>query len=181
MINYKFIDDSIKFYESKGFSRIEAPWTVSEGISNLTKPADRINFVLEHNRKCLVASGEQSFLYLYNKGFLPKGRYQTVTPCFRYEAFDEIHTKYFIKNELIITDKVDEGELMTVINYAKEFFETIFGKNTVEIEKTDIGYDLIYKGIELGSYGIRHFSFLGSYIYATGLAEPRTSYCLNLK
>jgi len=47
-----------------GFKRLETPWTVSEKVDNITRPADRIAFQLKHNDKCLVASGEQSFLYL---------------------------------------------------------------------------------------------------------------------
>ncbi len=34
MIDYEIIDSSIKYYESKGFTRIEAPWTVSEYVDN---------------------------------------------------------------------------------------------------------------------------------------------------
>jgi hypothetical protein len=45
----------------------------------ITKPKDRISFQLKHNDKCLVASGEQSFLYLYLKDFLPKGKFQAIT------------------------------------------------------------------------------------------------------
>ena len=84
MINYKIISDSIDYYENNGFKRVEIPWTVSEGVVNITKPKDTINFQLKHNNKCLVASGEQSFLYLYLKEFLPKGTYQGITPCYRY-------------------------------------------------------------------------------------------------
>ena len=69
-----------------------------------------------------MASGEQSFLYLYLKNFLPKGKYQTVTPCFREEVFDETHTKYFMKNELIITDNVNKEELLRVVDICKKFF-----------------------------------------------------------
>lgn len=75
MINYKIIADSIDYYENNGFIRIESPWTVSEYVDNLTKPKDRISFQLKHNNKCLVASGEQAFLYLYLKDFLPKGQF----------------------------------------------------------------------------------------------------------
>src|SRR4051812_17183406 len=104
MIDYKLLDDSIIYYEGKGFKRIESPWAVSENVDNITKPFDRVSFQLKHNNKCLVASGEQSFLYLYLKGFLPHGQFQTITPCFRFESFDFLHTKYFMKNELIKTD-----------------------------------------------------------------------------
>ena len=94
MIDYNLISESLGFYEGFGYLRIEAPWTVSEEVDNITKPKDRISYKLEHNGKCLVASGEQSFLYLYLKNFLPKGQFQTVTPCFRNESFDFLHTVY---------------------------------------------------------------------------------------
>src|SRR5689334_13945355 len=103
MVDYSILAKSVGYYEVCGFKRIEAPWTVSEAVNNITKPADRMNMQLKHNNKCLVASGEQSFLYLYLKNFLPAGRFQTITPCFRYEEFDFLHSKYFIKNELIAT------------------------------------------------------------------------------
>lgn len=88
MIDYGLLAQSIGYYENNGFKRIEAPWTVSAATDDITKPADRIHMQLKHNDKCLVGSGEQSFLYLYAKDYLPKGRYQTVTPCWRYEAYD---------------------------------------------------------------------------------------------
>lgn len=172
MIDYKIISESIEFYKDKGYVQIEVPWTVSEAIDDLTKPEDRIHMQLKHNGKCLVASGEQGFLYLYCKDYLPLGRYQTVTPCFRYEAYDGMHMKNFIKNELIITDKVDEENLDKIIKDAKEFFDKFVG---CKIEKTNIGYDIVSdNGYELGSYGIRQCSYL-KWIYGTGVAEPRLS------
>jgi len=48
---------------------------------------------------------------------------------------------------------------------------------TIELNKS---YDIEFNGIELGSYGIRECEYL-SWIYATGCAEPRLSYCQNLK
>lgn len=173
MIDYSIINDSIAYYETKGFQRIESPWTITSAISDITRPKDAGEFTIKEKNKVLVASGEQSFLYLYNKGFLPKGKFQTVTPCFRDELFDTYHTKYFIKNELIITDKVDESELAVIIHRARKFFEKYItpidlkftGKNSA---------DLFYKDVELGSYGIRKCEFL-EWIYGTGVAEPRLS------
>jgi len=37
MIDYGLIDKSIKYYEKKGFQRIESPWTVTQAISDITK------------------------------------------------------------------------------------------------------------------------------------------------
>jgi hypothetical protein len=172
MINYGIIQNSIEFYTTRGFSRIESPWTVSEYVNDITRPKDRIPFQLKHNNKCLVASGEQSFLYLYLKEFLPKGQFQTVTPCYRYESFDYTHTKYFIKNELIKTDVVNTFELERMVDISLSFFK-IYLKDS-EVVKTNDGFDIEYKGNELGSYGIRECEFL-KWIYGTGCAEPRLS------
>ena len=176
MIDYNLINESIQFYSNNGFQRIEAPWTVSEYVDNITKPEGRQSFQFKHNDKCFVASGEQSFLYLYLKGFLPLGRYQCSTPCIREEPFDYLHSKYFIKNELIQTDKVNEEELQKLIEVSLRFFKTYL--QDVNVEKTDIGYDIVCNGIELGSYGIRECEFL-TWIYATGCAEPRLSTLIN--
>ena len=173
MIDYGLLAQSIGYYENKGFKRIEAPWTVSTATDDITKPADRIHMQLKHNDKCLVGSGEQSFLYLYTKDYLPKGRYQTITPCWRYEAYDGMHAKCFMKNELIITDKVDKETLQEIIDAAVGFFSQYL---EVQVVETEIGYDIVSKegGYELGSYGIRHCEYM-DWIYGTGCAEPRLS------
>jgi hypothetical protein len=204
MINYNLIHDSISFYEGKGFKRIESPWTITKSIAGITKPSSAKDWTIEEKNKVLVASGEQSFLYLYNKGFLPKGKFQTVTPCFRDEAFTPYNTKYFIKNELIVTDDTSLTELNRVILCARDFFrkycllpkqndayvsslpddvlimDTVNGKNVI-VEAVEVNslyhfpqYDLVYRGIELGSYGVRKCGFL-TWIYGTGVAEPRLS------
>lgn len=176
MIDYNLLNDSILHYSKNGFQRIEAPWTVSEYVDNITKPEGRQSFQFKHNDKCFVASGEQSFLYLYLKGFLPLGKYQCVTPCLRFEPFDYLHSKYFIKNELIRTDSVTENDLDEVISHAFNFFSKYL--DNVKIVKTEIGYDIESNGIELGSYGIRECDFL-TWIYGTGCAEPRLSTLIN--
>jgi len=180
MIDYKLLDTSTKFYDVRGYFRIEAPWTVSSKVDDITRPESAIKYQLKHNDKCLVASGEQSFLYLYLKNFLPLGKFQTITPCFRYESFDFLHSKYFMKNELIITDKVNESSLDSVVDSAYNFFVSYFdAKNKLEIIKTDIGYDIEIEGKELGSYGIRSCEFL-DWVYGTGCAEPRMSNLIKL-
>lgn len=177
MINYQYIQDSISYYEERGFLRIEAPWTVSEKVSDITKPDGALNMQFKHNDKCFVASGEQSFLYLYLKEFLPKGQYQTTTPCLRYENFDFLHTKYFIKNELIKTDIVNESELNKMVDIAFNFYKKYIPG--IDVVKTNIGYDIEIKGNELGSYGIRSCEFL-DWVYGTGCAEPRLSKLISI-
>lgn len=180
MINYDYIHRSTEFYEKAGFKRVESPWTVTGAISNITKPIFAKDFSIKEKDKVLVASGEQSFLYLFLKGFLPPGSYQTVTPCFRDESFDEWHSKYFIKNELIKTDEVDQKNLTLVLETARKFFESIIEDKVDVIKTGDCSYDLSYKNVELGSYGIRKCSFL-VWIYGTGVAEPRLSSVVKLK
>lgn len=176
MIDYGIISNSIHFYgDEHGFKRVEVPWTVTKGISNITKPEGAGDFELVHNDgKVLVASAEQSFLYQYAKGFLPRGRFQAVTPCFRKESFDSIHTKYFIKNELIDTENVTGDNLLDIISIAQQFFDAESQMKTVVVKTGELSYDITLGGIELGSYGIRHCDFL-SWIYGTGVAEPRFS------
>lgn len=172
MINYQYIADSIEYYEKAGFKRVESPWTTTPYIENLTKPYDIPSFQLKHNNKCLVGSGEQSFLYLYLKDFLPKGQFQTVTPCFRFEMFDYLHTKYFMKNELIKTDSTTASDLDRIVQVCLNFYKKyVPGASVTE---TSSGFDIECAGIELGSYGIRECEFL-KWIYATGVAEPRLS------
>jgi hypothetical protein len=177
MINYKHLDDSLGFFGMLGYQRVEAPWTVTEAISNITKPKEFLDFQFKHNDKVLVGSGEQSFLYLYLKGFLPKGKYQTVTPCFRYESFDFLHSKYFMKNEVINTITPNEIQLGNLVRDAKEFFGHYFHENRLSIvnttkEEAYPSYDIVIEGYELGSYGIRECEFL-KWIYGTACAEPR--------
>jgi hypothetical protein len=178
MINYGIIHDSVVFYQACGFERVESPWTVTEAVSNITKPEGKKEFALKHeDGKVLVASGEQSLLYLYLKGFLPPGSYQTTTPCFRKEAFNEFHTKYFVKTELMETKDVSERRLHEMIAIAKGFFARYFPERELLVQPdggNSGGFDINYRGIELGSYGIRHCSYL-EWIYATGVAEPRVS------
>lgn len=176
-IDYKKINDSILFYEQCGFHRLEAPWWVPETIVNITKPADapKENYLLTKNNKCLVASAEQSFLYMANKGLLPKGKFQAVTPCFRDEIQGGLKRKFFIKNELIITDDVNEKALDKVIQQAFAFFATqVPNKELLKVVKIDDTFDIEYDGIEIGSYGIRETSFL-KWAFGTGAAEPRLS------
>lgn len=178
MINYEIISESIRFYKAKGYSRVETPWTVPNEIMSITYPLekDKNPFYLPGKDKSLVASGEQSFLSQYNKGFLPLGKFQTVTPCFRNETFDETHTKYFIKNELIITGVEDtEEELQKIIKDAYGFFSRFLLSEKLSVIKNgDFSYDIFYYDVEIGSYGYRECSFL-KWIYGTGVAEPRFS------
>ena len=188
MINYGYLNQASLIYQEKQYKRIEAPWLVTKAISDITKPADCSSYIVkkdtENTEKTFVASGEQSFLYLINKDYIPCGKYQTITPCMRDNAFDETHTKYFMKLELIeyMPDFVLRSfpedfikEMMEDVIYA---WCMILGKGSYnklkKVKINDTSWDIEYDGIELGSYGFRSCSFC-SWIYGTGIAEPRFS------
>jgi hypothetical protein len=194
MINYGLLHEASHYYTGLGYERIESPWLVTEAISNITKPLGISNYyVTKYYRgdyqKVFVASGEQSFLYLINKGFLPKtGKFQTITPCMRNDSFDETHSKYFMKLELINYSTLSDSSF-TMSNvedmsfHAMKFFESVTSNKEKLVYKydeykenmMDIMYNVNeHEEVELGSYGVRECSFV-KWVYGTGLAEPRFS------
>lgn len=178
MIDYKLLQHSISFYENREFTRIETPWLVTEAVDSITRPKGVEPFVVEAKKKNLIASGEQGFLYLYLKEYLPMGKFQTVTPCFRNDSFDFTHSKYFMKNELIQTSDVSMSSLKEMVEECLLFFQPNF-KTKLHVEATPDGFDIMLDDYELGSYGIRQCDFL-KWIYGTGCAEPRTSKLITL-
>jgi hypothetical protein len=187
-INYRNIADSIDYYQDLGYTNVELPWYVTQDVMNITKPkhiSDDLDYYIPRNDKVLVASGEQSFLYLIIKGILQPGKYQGVTPCYRFEPINQLHRKTFIKNELILfnEESVTNDQLLEVVGDARKFFETkLMNVELKEVPQDNsiVNFDLMYKGEELGSYGIRKFRNI-SWIYGTGCAEPRLSIIQSLK
>ena len=95
----------------------------------------------------------------------------------RDDDFDQWHTKYFMKNELI--QFCESLELDYFLDCAIEFFKSmVIHKDRIQVEGTSEGFDLNYvfedKKIEIGSYGIRECEFC-NWVYGTGVAEPRFS------
>ena len=174
MIDYGKIAKSLEYFQELGYTRIEAPWWVSEEVINITKPEGTGSYSVKENNKMLVGSGEQSFLYMAAKDRLPKGKYVTTTPCFRNESIGGLHKKCFIKTEIIITDDV-ESKVFDISEQALEFFKLIVpDKNKLNTVLTEEGVDINYGNIEIGSYGLRSCPFL-TWIYGTACAEPRLS------
>lgn len=182
-INYARLGEAQLYYEDKKYSYIETPWMVTEQIDAITKPHGIQSNIVANKDKVLLASGEQAFLYQYLKGYLPKGDFQTITPCFRNEPYDMTHSKVFMKLELISTSVVDKPTLEIMIRDAFNFFlERIPDPYKGGLKIVETGretYDIELYGIELGSYGIRSCEFL-DWVYGTGLAEPRFSNALEM-
>lgn len=207
-IHYQNLADAVKYYSDYDFRYIEVPWWVTSDIANLTKPtgiSENSNYKLSVNGKCLVASGEQAFLYLANKGHLVPGQYQTVTPCFRNEEYDHYHSKQFMKLELIrlfeyklvdskvLVQSMVEEMALCAFNFFSSFVKAIDPKlaNSItrvytgvddpialpDTKQVDVVLNVDGHAIELGSYGARTTSF-ATWVYGTGLAEPRFSKAL---
>jgi hypothetical protein len=169
---------------------VETPWLVSKATSDITKPIGAMDYTVSYagKSKVFVASGEQGFLYNINKGFLPTGKFQTITPCMRYETFDDYHQKYFMKNELIYilepleyTQDHVNIEIVRMMSMVVETLSTISGIDEERFQIVDTGEmssDIELDGIEIGSYGYRMCAF-AHWIYGTGIAEPRFSRICN--
>lgn len=207
-INYAALGMAQDLYDAK-FARIEVPWWASVDIVNVTKPPQADSYALsiygKSKQKALLASGEQGFLYLANKGQLPLGKYQTVTPCFRDEPYDRYHSKQFMKLELIrlMPSQYDitQWQVVGMASFAQRVFGAVaraIARDTnfnpkLKIIETGVSDPIQVDGtrqldvvmvlpdkreIELGSYGARRTSF-ATWIYGTGLAEPRFSRTLH--
>lgn len=171
MIDYKKLANAQEFYLRRGFGYMEVPWIIDEVTDAITRPGFILGIETNYGGN-LVASGEQSFLQISSE--LPGGKYQTITPCFRREEReDNLHHKWFMKNELIM---VGVGSVDEMINEAKLFFQSYL---PIDIVKTDIGWDIESGGYELGSYGEREYEGF-KWIYGTGCAEPRLSTVLKI-
>lgn len=181
MIDYELLDKASKYYADLGYERIEVPWMVTPEVDRITKPREVESLEVKQKGKNLIASGEQGFLYLMLKGYLPKGKYQTITPCFRDDSYDFTHSKVFMKLELI--DTLNYGQLAVdrLVKDANDLFNSIF-KYPEHFNTTNIANitDINYHEVELGSYGCREHQHL-KWVFGTGLAEPRTSRLLKLE
>lgn len=173
LIDYIKLGQAIEFYTSQGFTYIEVPWGVSYPALALTAPPGSILYPLDSTY--LVASAEQSFLQWILQGDLPRGKYVACTPCFRGDKLTEFNRRYFMKVELIDTESPTQNRLRETLSICHQFFSRYLKVRLVEM--ADGSYDLVSnrEGIELGSYGLRQHPQVGSWLYATGCAEPRLS------
>lgn len=175
MISYRNIAAAIEFYAQCGYREIDVPWTAPMEAISVTLPSDME--ATNSDVGFLVGSAEQSLLACVATRSI-KGKFQATTPCFRNEAVDDIHKKYFMKTELFINDVVNEEILEQVLKDALRFF----GKYTFPsfLALGPNKFDIIdYRtGIELGSYGIGSHPVYGDWVYGTGVAEPRLTYVM---
>ena len=191
MIDYARIGEAVKYYTAQNYKLIEVPWLVDETAVRLTAPQGRMLYEVRMSPsltpRYLPASGEQSFIDMRLRGNLPDGKYVCVTPCFRDEpVYDELHRETFLKVELIEMFSVYQPlyvdyYVAVTSRLAQDFMKSQGIQATANLifdsSEQHASCDLMYKGIELGSYGVR--SYEGhTWVYGTGLAEPRFSQAL---
>lgn len=152
MIDYHVLARALDFYRAAGFERIELPWTASLAAQQHTFPGAT---------SYLVGSAEQAFL-----DNPPDFDAMAITPCFRWGDADRSpwHRPYFMKVELWSRQRSP----LEMCQLAARFMGA-------EIEPTSVGFDLMVRGIEVGSYGQRTDLQDKLYTYGTGVAEPRFS------
>jgi len=179
-INWQYLYRSIPVYESNGFKYIEVPWIVPATTTKITFPQGNTEFKTPVGD--LVGSAEQSFLYLISQGKLPRGRYCSITPCFRSEDhIDNLRRNWFMKLELIDTLNVSVSNLVEITEICCSWMRSLLGDHPTIVQTDTEMFDIEYHGIEIGSYGIRNYPNFAPWIYATGLAEPRFSQAKGLK
>lgn len=177
MIDYQILSDAKGYYEGRGYTYVEAPWAVDPSSSAITMPKDRTDVAFLKD-KVLVASGEQSFLQMIrDNAFADSWRteFMCITPCFRDEKnLDDLHQLYFMKLELINLE-VNPTSLQNMIGEATRFFEQYLDTDVIQLNENEFDIVASNTKIELGSYGIRTHPLVGSWVYGTGVAEPRLS------
>lgn len=176
-INWSFLARAHEFYPSKGWAPIEVPWVVAPYITRSTMPPGIQ--ATTTGMGDLIGSGEQGLLHLAVHHNLASGKWMTCTPCFRDDVSDDLHGKHFVKVELMWLDPVSVmNAWLDILDDARNLFQELGLPSKLSTQSDHI--DLVsQQGIELGSYGVRS-AFGRTWVYGTGLAEPRFSTALKI-
>jgi hypothetical protein len=183
--SWERLTKTLRHFSNTGFAYKDAPWMVPYEFNMATCPDEL--FLVESQVGYHVGSAEQSFICLDHNGWLEKGKYCALTPCFRNEfVLDELHQQGFMKVELYQTDDVTDEALLYLARACRWHYVALAeaalgGTNTtqecINLLETSEGFDIEWNGIELGSYGRRSWRGL-TWLYGTALAEPRFSKAL---
>ena len=189
MIDYTLIAKAIKYYQSKGYKYVDLPWHTEDKYISITLPPEcgPVKAVYPDKTYSLVGSAEQAFLAYKDKYRSPLyKKLMSVTPCFRDEKNITKYTvPYFLKLELMHILKPEQNSkecYYDMFFVANDFFRSLniptYNLNYPNNNSIDIMCSNLDGEIELGSYGYRQY-FDFAWVYGTGLAEPRTSLCIN--
>lgn len=179
IIDWQLLAKAHSYYQ-QFFTYQETPYLVPEYYSVLTKPHNEHSFLLSQDSFSqqpheLVGSAEQGFIYLAMHKQLKSNRLFSISPCFRFDNYDETHFPWFMKLELFHLSERYE-DIQDMINLALCFYEAHHEGQYQVVSTSDFSWDINLNGLEIGSYGLRvcpqsHLHF----IYGTGLALPRFS------
>lgn len=186
-IDYQMLAEAVTYYKSLGYTQIEVPWIVDDDVSMVTCPHEDNAFkigIYEH----LVGSAEQGFIQLlkFTPDLLEFDKfYFAVSPCFRNDVQDELHSHWFMKLELFLKRRPESCHLfhyLHLMDAARRLFNKLINdKVTYYLRHDHLKHDdIIYNGIELGSYGKRDYNGI-DFLYGTGLALPRMSIAISSK
>ena len=174
--DWTLLAKAVDWYSKSRFRRIELPWHARKETVAVTCPYPERAYPLK-GIGTLVGSAEQAFMEAQFDGRLPKGRWVSLTPCFRSEpVFDDLHLPYFMKVELYSNEDAQEGMDLVFAKTAR-FFMLLHGARKVDLLRTPEGWDLEIGGVEVGSYSTREHAG-HRWTCGTGLAEPRFSTAL---
>jgi hypothetical protein len=166
-------------YKSYGFKYIETNWIENTDMIRTTAAESgiiHVNMSGVEGEFALIGSGEQSFISNFNKLY---GKYQTCTPCFRMEQdFTDLNKMQFMKIELFRNDIISNEALFKMMDCVKDVMTAEFNVDPIIVKTGPESWDININGIEVGSYGrrsIKHNDVNYTFLYGTGLAEPRFS------
>lgn len=178
---------AVQWWVQRGLRFVNLPWVVDPRYSAVTRPAFARDIETPHG--VFVASGEQSFMELWEKGALPPHSegYVGWTPCLRDEPkLDELHYFGFMKAEVFIpltpesrpmtacTQLVSQQlQLFTLLCHRFGVLHPALTTEVISAEQIDI----LLNDIEIGSYGVRALNDR-KFLYGTALALPRFSQAL---
>lgn len=181
LIDYRILAKACEYYEGLGFQQVEVPWIVHEIYMLFTSPFANVGYAMGlkgDDNAYLVCSAEQGFIRQALLDELKRRKlFYAVSPCFRDEEHDETHSKYFMKLELFTlnTEKRCIELSKQFAEMARLFYTFECDIPDVKIVETDIGFDVMARDLELGSYGVRHIMGGEWCAYGTGVALPRVS------
>ncbi|WP_059925057.1 hypothetical protein [Burkholderia ubonensis] len=176
---------AIQWWQAQGFQYVDLPWMVPKAYADAHRPDFCREIRTLHGS--FVGSGEQSFLMLREEGRLRGGApgYIGWTPCLRDEAvLDETHQHGFMKAEWYVP--LERAQILgwrvyfdALMEQQTQMFRAValhaggpIGLPVAREESGAVQHDLLVAGLEVGSYGMRHFKGK-AYLYGTALALPR--------
>lgn len=171
-VDWKKLSDAVAYYKGLGYYYCELPWLQSRDVLNVTAPTPEHIIGTDFYSLGLIGSAEQAFIGMHQNVAVDPGQFVSCSPCFRIEQIDWLHQTQFMKVELFQTINTTDNGLQNMIQQCVEFYDKYMAKP--QVVETSEGFDIEVNGIEVGSYGIRSYRDL-TWIYGTGLAEPRFS------